>query len=82
MYKEFCFYLVQLFVIYSQMFTFRNIPLRPYSPLASVLFHSEHSYGTTRDSDEEDAEPEDGERLDHPYSAPQVCSYMLSNLLL
>jgi hypothetical protein len=40
------------------------------------LFHSEHSYGTTRDSDEEDAEPEDGERLDHPYSAPQVCSYM------
>jgi hypothetical protein len=43
-----------------------------------LLLHSEHSYGTTRDSDEEDAEPEDGERLDHPYSAPQVCS---SNLI-
>jgi hypothetical protein len=41
-----------------------------------LLFHSEHSYGTTRDSDEEDAEPEDGERLDHPYSAPQVWSSM------
>jgi hypothetical protein len=41
-----------------------------------LLLHSEHSYGTTRDSDEEDAEPEDGERLDHPYSAPQVCSSM------
>ena len=36
---------------------------------------SEHSYGTMRDSSPE-PEPEDGERLDHPYSAPQVCTYL------
>ena len=43
-----------------------------------ICLRSEHSYGTTRDSEDEDAEPENGERLDHPYSAPQVSRFYLN----